>query len=457
MKFFNQIQAIKLVVLIFSLTTIQAKAQQQLRIYDIPLMDFPFNSSAYPSMRQSLKLSLNYYYFAHNSFADHYTFGKWRNHSYWKRVGPIYLFDFLSEWLPLSATWMHEEWHRSGLGKFGYHSYNDVYKIPLFASVIAVSEVKDEDLIAFKAEHPADFVRMHSAGMEGQYAMNLEIEKNAFFYNHGGGMGLVKFLNYVSNTSYLWGCTSEKTTSKLVNDEKEYEGGDISKRDFTGMDCTAWSYDLHRPFEPYEARGIHPSGIGIDRYRAPSDLSKAENDYLKLQLSLSLLNFVNPMLLGRTQYSISNSDWKWNASLRHQLTPFGYNLGANLFLKNDQYRIFGTTHLYVNNNRALPGIDVELLRKHVTFFDKTLFLSPRLALWMQPEDLLFHQSRWQPGGLAALHLDIPVSKNGLELYAEVSLKTDGWVAGYDYLTNDFEFKFGINWTMHSVQQRIKAQ
>ena len=41
------------------------------------------------------------------------------------------------------------------------------------------------------------------------------------------------------------------------------EERNIAKRDFVGLDCNAWVYDLFRPNEPYELRGIHPIGNWI--------------------------------------------------------------------------------------------------------------------------------------------------------------------------------------------------
>lgn len=62
-------------------------------------------------------------------------------------------------------------------------------------------------------------------------------------------------------------------------DEANLADGDgVSVRDFTGHDFVAWVYDLHRPDEPYGARGIHPSGVGIDRYRKSAQLTPDERE-----------------------------------------------------------------------------------------------------------------------------------------------------------------------------------
>src|SRR6185369_11033773 len=135
---------------------------------------------------------------------------------------------------------------------------------------------------------------------------------------------------YTSGTSNADGLTDE------VNAK---EGANVPKRDFTGLDFTAWVYDLHRPDEPYAARGVHPSGVGIDRYIRYSDLSDAEKSYLRLQGYLQVLNLIDPNLFGFTRFTArrrAGTDGadgaapprppiEWMLSAFHLLAPFGFD------------------------------------------------------------------------------------------------------------------------------------
>jgi hypothetical protein len=102
-----------------------------------------------------------------------------------------------------------------------------------------------------------------------------------------------------------------------------------------GLPCRGsigWVYDLFRPDEPYEDRGIHPSGIGIDRYRSESDFTPQERRYLRTQARLSFLNFADPNLLGLYQFDVGEYDGlplSFNASLQHLMAPFGYAMAKS--------------------------------------------------------------------------------------------------------------------------------
>ncbi|MDH4275887.1 MAG: hypothetical protein OEW08_12700 [Gammaproteobacteria bacterium] len=431
-----------LVVALFYASVSNVFADEQLRTYEYPLADMRANAGTYPSMYQSLRYSVDFYYLAHNTFADEYVFDKWQHASAFKRTWPIYLFDLLSLWTPLGVSWMHEEWHRAALSKYGVGSRNGVYDWPLFAEVISVDNVDDARLATLKAEHPVALVRAHAAGIESQYEMNLLFEKNAFFYNHRAGTQLIMWVNYANNISYLWGCGAGGNSARLTSTAQREEGTNVATRDFTGMDCDAWVYDLFRPYEPYASRGAHPSGVGVDRYRDYGDLTAEEKKYVDLQFKLSFINLVDPAFWGKKEFR--DDTLRWNFSLRHHLAPFGYNLGMNVFAKYNQQKVFATVNWYSNKHGGMPGVDMEILRLPVNIFEQTSHVSARASAWYQPQGLLFDQTRWRPGGLLSFRLDVPLTTH-LELTGEVYAKTTGWVPGLETLERDYGARVGIQW------------
>ena len=123
----------------------------------------------------------------------------------------------------------------------------------------------------------------------------------------------------------------------------------------------AWVYDLFRRSEPYGARPPHPTGVGIQRPVAWSDLSGEEQDYLQRQQLLSLINFANPFAF--FPHHLGGERWQANLMAQHTLTSFGYSVDL----------------------RPLPWLAV----------------SPRLIAWLQPEGQQFATQSAQAGVLAS--------------------------------------------------------
>ena len=236
------------------------------------------------------------------------------------------------------------------------------------------------------------------------------------------------------------------STTKDADDEivslNEHETSP-DERDFTGWDYTAWTYDLHRPDEPYAARGIHPSGVGINRYVRWGDLRPDEQKYLRLQTVLSLINFLRPQLY---------SPHPWSTTLRgervditggmlHDLTPFGYEIGLYLFATRQISGFSAALNFFHNERLVLPEIDVSLLDVPVSVSMADLTWSPRLVLWLQPQGQRFQSAEVSPGLLASQKLGIMINRF-IETYAEVEFKTTGWVSGVENIEPAINFRLG---------------
>jgi hypothetical protein len=406
---------------------------------DLPIIDTPFNFSqdgyTFPSMLQSLTLSTDFYESLHWSIAQ----APVPETTIWRRLAIIGV-DILAEPFPLSDGWMHEEWHRAVMSKNRISSYNDVYNIPIGQELIAVSHVRDADLIRLKHDHPYDQVRLSAAGMESQTMQNLLIEHHHFYDNSPTFDAGVMWLNAVGNWAYLSTCSSGEADSS-TNKQNREDGASISKRDFTGLDCTAWVYDLFRPNEPYTARGTHPSGVGIDRYIKYSDLSNDEQKFLKLQTQLSLLNLIDPFLIGRDHFHghHNGSALIWNARLSHYLTSFGYTVDANLFLNYRSENYLVQLHNGFNDERYYPGLTIEHVRESLPW--PKLSLTTTATIWTQPhgQDVKAKSEDLLLAGSAKLFYNRP----SISPYIGVNAKTPGWMAGNVYLEKNISFWTGI--------------
>lgn len=420
----------------------QEKEQSSL-IMEFPIIDYPFNwSNGYtaPSMMQSLHITKDFYQFSH------YKFGQWLQERPTAKFLSIVGFDIVTTWLPFGSAWLHEEWHRAVMSKHGIDSYNEVYDFPLFAETISVKEVKDEDLIRLKRDYPADMVRLHSAGIEAQYELNFALEKDRFYFNPPTWDDALLWLNYANNIAYLYTCASNQSniiTEEILRGEDE----NIAERDFTGLDCNAWVYDLFHPDEPYEARGTHPSGVGINRYIKYDDLNSEEKDFLDQNYKLSYINLVNPFLFRVHRFNsvnpINQQPFQWNMTLRHHLTSFGYSVDANLFYLQKDINALAVLHNYFNYDHYFPGLELTLVRFPIKFNQKRVPLSIRSSIWLQPEEQKFQTEQSELGGIATLKLHYPSFK-AWESFIEVEAKTPGWVAGNVYLEDNISVRLGVS-------------
>jgi hypothetical protein len=421
---------------------VSTKPQHPALILEIPVIDYPFNwSDGYtaPSMQQSLHITKDVYQYSH------YKLAQWYDDRPVARTLSVIGFDAVSLWLPFGAAWLHEEWHRAVMSRRDISSFNEIYEFPLFAETISVKHVKDEDLIRLKREYPADMVRLHAAGIEAQYELNFALEKDRFFLQPPTLDDAILWLNYINNISYMYTCASDQ--SNTITDEiLQQEDDDVSERDFTGLDCNAWVYDLYRPDEPYEQRGIHPSGVGIKRYIKYDDLTDEEQGFLETNFKLSLLNLVNPFLYRFEYFTATNpinrQPFRWNATVRHHLTSFGYSIDANFFYQQDSINAMAVFHHYFNKTHFFPGLELALVRFPIALFNTQLPLSVRTSVWLQPKAQQFDTDGSELGGIATLKFNLPTSRQW-ETFLEMEAKTQGWVAGNVYLGDNVSVRLGV--------------
>ncbi|MDR2536559.1 MAG: hypothetical protein LBD29_11080 [Treponema sp.] len=423
---------------------------------DLPLFDLPyqidamntvgygfFSGYANPSMSQSISITTNMFSAFHYGMKVFYDTVTWN-----KRLKEIVyvtgigLGDFILFYLPGGNGWLHEEHHRAVMTRFGVNSFNDMNTFPIFAEMVSVNSIADEDLERFKAESPADFVRMHAAGIEGEYLLIDRLQRNNFFYdqNHNN---LYTYIFITLNSHVYVAASSNPFQVNSVTDNMNKQEKTILSRDFTGFDMIGWVYDLFRPDEPYRDRGVHPSGIGINRYRKTTDLTDQEFDYLRQQVYWHIFNYLSPMLLGINKIPLGSEGLYGNIAFRHILTSFGSDISLNLFFKKSVFNLVCIYHSYLNYEHYFPALEAELIDFPIHFGSFTLYLSPRLLIGMQPGDQKFKTGEPEFLGLAGCRLDFGITKHILP-YIEVAAKTKGWVGGNEFLNANVSVKIGVS-------------
>ncbi|MEO6904043.1 MAG: hypothetical protein ABI315_12985 [Bacteroidia bacterium] len=436
-------------------------------VFNIPVVDLPYQLDAAktvnenkitiksflkgyanPSMHQSLDLSTDLYTAAHFGIKKIFNINSKTDFTDGRNLGKYILYflslvgsDVVLVYTPGFNGWEHEEFHRAVMTRFQVNSFNDINNFPIGAGSANVSHVKDDDLIKFKKESPKDFIRMPAAGIEGEYMLIEKLQRNNFFYNQNLPHQVLYLLSTYHAIDYVRFCSQPKALNG-VTDYFNSNEKTIKVRDFTGMDFSGWVYDLFKPNEPYAARGIHPSGIGIDRYIRASDLTSIELAYLKKQGDLQWLNAISPMLVGFKSIKLSKNELSGNFSIRNYLTSFGNDISCNIYLMNPNYKFIFVYHSYQNYNKSFPAIETQLIDFEKSIYNKSVYFSPRLILGMQPFNQDFKTKKSDFLGLVACKFEIKMN-SFIHPFIELSVKSKGWIAGNEFLNSNTSCRFGI--------------
>jgi len=413
-------------------------------LLSLPVIDLPDQHGAYaaPTWEQAIESSKAQYQASHRVLAawTERRFGAGSRDRMMLGVGLGW--ELIASLLPLGTGWAHEEGHRAILDRRGMRSFNGVYDFDPTAGAIYVRNVRDEDLVRLKAEYPADTVRLAAAGMETQTLINLRLERDLFFLRGRPATDWATLLaNTTNNWGYLFAC-SEAAFDSFTDEVNKADGTLIARRDALGLDCTAWAYDLQRPDEPYEARGVHPSGRGIDRYRKFSDLSRDEQKLMRTVRLLALASFADPFLWLDDGWG--TDDRRMTMTSGFFLTSFGWSVDQNVFLALGEKNVLVTVHHAANGARWMPGIDAQVWRLPMDVSGSEPWsLTLGGAVWLQPERQRWASARADPGGRVHATLAIPVWR-GLEVELGVAHKTAGWVAGVAALEAETSLRAGVS-------------
>ncbi|GHU84467.1 hypothetical protein FACS189473_1920 [Spirochaetia bacterium] len=207
------------------------------------------------------------------------------------------------------------------------------------------------------------------------------------------------------------------------------------KEEQVSADSLQWAYFLFHPDDP------DPD----DHAPTMSDLSSDEKSYLENRVWWSLVNVVSPMMIGIRSIPLGkDTGFYGNFALRQMYTSFGTDIAVNVYLKKAPFNIVFAYHNYVNYKNYFPAIEAELVDYPVKITPKFgLLLSPRVMIGMQPKDQEFKTQEVEFFGLIGARVDFVVIKHFLP-YLELTLKTDGWVAGNEFLEKNISLRIGMS-------------
>ena len=396
---------------------------------------------ANPSMQQSLALSTDLYSATHFGIDRLFKKNKKRLGLGLKIAHQVSLLasDYVLSFAPLGDGWLHEEYHRAIMTRHQVNSFNSINLFPIGEDLASVDHVKDEDLIRFKIEAPRDFIRLHVAGIEGGYQLINRLQKNNFFNSQQITHEPLYWWITINSIDYVRS-SSQADIVDVETDESNMEETTIEERDFTGFDFTAWAFDLFDPFENYDYRGQHPSGVGIDRYIKTTDLHEEALEYLNKQGNLQFLNLISPMLFFQKSIHLKN-DWQFNFAIRHFLNAFGNDISLNIFLQKRNKNLVFVYHHASNFERSFPALELEVFEYPFQIKKQTFLFSPNIVFGTQPKDQDFFSKESAFLGQAKFRLEGIF--NSINPWIELSAKTKGWIAANEFLASNFSVRFGL--------------
>lgn len=387
----------------------------QTKIYNYNLYD---GNGYMTTMSQSNDLMLNSLRLVGNEM-DYYSLSRTNQKIYFN------IQTLLTAFLGQAIT--HEEGHRSVLSELGIGSVSK----PFFDKnlVAKVTGLTDETLINLRNTDFSNFIRLHTAGLESDYAY-LRKEDHLFNFNeedYGTIYGDYFARKLGSQFYYLTLLLKTKVEIK-EQDDKELD------RDIVGHDIYGMIRHLHRP------------EMEFYRYTNYNQLTYEEQKYAKKIGYLSLFNLLNPNIWRGKKIQLSESTLAI-PSFSFSLAPFGYFIEENMsLLINNKLKLSPYLRQYFNKDNMFLSFGIGL--HNYTFKNEKFILNSNLDLWNQPRDLKFETSTKELGFSIKNSFGIQFSKwreNKNKAYCNigVSYKTNGFVPESPSLNDDFRFHLGL--------------
>lgn len=321
----------------------------------------------------------------------------------------------------------HEEGHRSVLSELGIGSISE----PILDKhlVAKVTGVTDETLINLRNNDFPNYIRLHTAGLESDYAYLRKSDANFNFKEENHAILYPDYLMRKLGTQFYY-LTNLFTMKSGIKESDDSE----LKRDIVGHDLYGMIRHLHRPTMEFY------------RYTERNDLTIEEKAYANRMAYMSFLNFLNPNIWKKSNYILSK-DVKANFSVNYSLAPFGDFIEQNAYLAlKDKYKINPYFRQYFNKTYTFLGGGIKL--HNYAFCNGKILLNSSVDFWAQPKNLEFRTVEKQFGFGIKSELALRFSRwndNSKSAYFNfgAAYKTDGFIPEVPSIKEDFQVFFGI--------------
>lgn len=324
----------------------------------------------------------------------------------------------------------HEEGHRSILTGKSIGAISQPYINKHFAAY--VTGVTDSALISLRNNDLPNYIRLHTAGLESDHMLTKRVEDLCFFemdeFKNVRYEYLLRKIGIL--TYYLSGLF--KSNFEIAEETNELE------RDIVGHDIYGAARHLHRP------------KMDFYRYTRYDDLTAEETDFVRRAGFRSLLNLLNPLMIGIDGFKL-NEDIKFNIGMGYSLSPFGDYIEENIRL---QFSKIYNLNVYVRQfeNKSNWFHSFGLGITNLKLLDN-LYSDLNCHYLSQPKDFSFTTTNTFNSG--AVEVDLRYFFNfkptafirGMSVNAGLIYKGIGYIPEEIYLQEAFGFRLGTSLLM----------
>lgn len=322
----------------------------------------------------------------------------------------------------------HEEGHQSILTMKNIGSI--VQPFTLSKRDGYVDGITDQTLENLRNTDFPDFIRLYTAGSESDYMMGNHEESLLTF-------GDETFRNlaaeYLLRKAFL---VQYYLIGFFHYDVDGNEEQDELKRDAVGNDVYGTARHLYRPTMPFY------------RYTRFDSLTPQERKFVYKMGYRSLVNLVNPNIIGIPCFTISENV-RMNFGMGHVLCPFGDFTDETFWLIYRKFKVQAYIREFENKNNWFMAGGVSLFEYPVT---QKIETSISAHIWDQPKNFDFNETIGVMGGAIDFTGKYFFYTRSLSTLRRVSIdlgliyKTKGFLPEEVYLSKHFGFRLGTTFS-----------
>jgi len=233
----------------------------------------------------------------------------------------------------------HEEGHRSILTGINIGSISQPYFNKHGAAY--VKGVTDLTLQNLRDNDLPTYIRLHTAGLESDYMLTKRVEAIGSFeqddfrnYKWEYWIRKVAILQYYLPGLFKYEIDLDEETDEL-------------KRDIVGHDLYGATRHLFRPT------------MDFHRYTRYEELTNEERKFINRIGYRSLLNLLNPLLIGKGNFELNEST-KFNIGMGYTMSPFGDFIDENIWIRHKNLNIGLYARQFQNRNNLFNGFGISL-------------------------------------------------------------------------------------------------
>lgn len=272
-------------------------------------------------------------------------------------------------------TLTHEEAHRSILVGEDIGAVSHAF--PFERRSGYVDGVTDATLQNLRDTKFPTFIRLHTAGFESDYLLATREETLLSFGDESFRNLLVELL------ARKIGLIEYFTEGLFHRDTDGPEEANELERDVVGNDLYGAIRHLFRPTMPYT------------RYTRLADLTDQERGYLRRVQWRTLLNLLNPNVIGVSGFRLSE-DLRLNVGLGHCMGPFGDFIDEKVWLAiRRKVKVSAYLREFEDLDHWFLGAGIGIVDCPVT---RRVAVSAMAHYWQQPLNLGFTETSGRTGG-----------------------------------------------------------